>query len=537
LFYYPGGYDRLLEAVAPNALHDSGHVFDPPKCHPGTRVVVIQTIIDWISKAQEDTQDKNITWVTGAAGAGKSAIGRTVCERCSNEGTLLASFFFGSSDSTRNRIRSLVATIAYQMSSVNPAIRQSVTSAIDQDPLIFTRSLQAQFLSLVINPLSSAFANDPTLVPTLIVIDGLDECHNRDSQRYILESLIYASRSSHIPIRFLLCSRPENHISHFFSAPDVQEITFKIYLGDEYFPDDDIRLYLSDSFRAIKRGHIFRSSIPATWPSENHIYQIVWKSSGQFIYAATVVRYVKSSRHRPHQRLDAVLGLRPPFKDLPFAELDALYTHILLTAEEPSMIADILAFPAIYDEATTTMMERILALEAGEVEVLLSDFGSIVKIRSSKERVVLLHKSFEDFLFDPQRSKDLSRSRTDTITGHIRRVMEFFSGQTPLIHSNCVNVLLTSLYIQGNIFNADSYLRIIPRHFFYITSRKTGTGTVLHTMESSTLSLSSQWRHSADHSFLITWNAMKVSFSVLSFLFLKSWCVNLLCGRRMRISP
>jgi len=113
--HFTGGYERLLDAVAPNALHDSGHVVDPPKCHPGTRITIIQTIIDWIAGANDANREKVFTWLSGAAGAGKSAIGRSVCERCKEEGTLLASFFFGSSDSTRNHSRSFVATIAYQI--------------------------------------------------------------------------------------------------------------------------------------------------------------------------------------------------------------------------------------------------------------------------------------------------------------------------------------------------------------------------------------------------------------------------------------
>jgi len=88
-----GGYERLLDVVAPNALHDAGHVVDPPKCHPGTRISIIQTIIEWIAGSNEANRDKLFTWLTGAAGSGKSAIGRSVCERCSEEGTLLASFF------------------------------------------------------------------------------------------------------------------------------------------------------------------------------------------------------------------------------------------------------------------------------------------------------------------------------------------------------------------------------------------------------------------------------------------------------------
>jgi hypothetical protein len=41
------GIDRLMEAVSPNAFYDSDNRADPPKCHPNTRVAVINKIIDW----------------------------------------------------------------------------------------------------------------------------------------------------------------------------------------------------------------------------------------------------------------------------------------------------------------------------------------------------------------------------------------------------------------------------------------------------------------------------------------------------------
>jgi len=145
------------------------------------------------------------------------------------------------------------------------------------------------------------------------------------------------------------------------------------------------------------------------------MYQLVDKSSGQFIYAATVIRYVESPHHRPHQRLDSILGLHPPFKDLPFVELDALYTHILKITDDPQLFVDILIFPAMYYTNTSVgQVERIHALESGDVEVLLSDVASVVQIRTQDSNIKLLHKSFFDFLLDPHRSKEFFRNPMDT---------------------------------------------------------------------------------------------------------------------------
>ncbi|KAF9553287.1 hypothetical protein CPC08DRAFT_235547 [Agrocybe pediades] len=38
------GFARLLQNAAPNALYDSGHLVDPPKCHPNTRTAQLTTL-------------------------------------------------------------------------------------------------------------------------------------------------------------------------------------------------------------------------------------------------------------------------------------------------------------------------------------------------------------------------------------------------------------------------------------------------------------------------------------------------------------
>ncbi|KAF9543593.1 hypothetical protein CPC08DRAFT_824144 [Agrocybe pediades] len=125
------GYVRLLEYVATAALHDSVHVVDPPKCHPNTRVAIIQTIIDSTLGNGKNMSRKPILWLKGAAGAGKSAIARSVAERCADEGLLLGAFFFGAADSSRNHVGKLVATLSYQISIVLPGFRDTVATFIE----------------------------------------------------------------------------------------------------------------------------------------------------------------------------------------------------------------------------------------------------------------------------------------------------------------------------------------------------------------------------------------------------------------------
>ncbi|KAF4612390.1 hypothetical protein D9613_003563 [Agrocybe pediades] len=438
------GYARLLENVAPAALHDSVDNVDPPKCYPNTRVAIIETIRDWTLGTDEELSKKPILWLKGAAGAGKSAIARSVAERCSNEGLLLGTFFFSAGDTSRNHVKSLVATLSSQISVVLPEFRGTVAAFIEDDPLIFGRSIRTQFSTLVVRPLSIVLANRPaasTATPCLIIIDGLDECSAVNSQRDLLLTLQEITNTTSL-IRFLVGSRPESHLNSAFNLPRIVPVLYKIFLDDDYSARVDIRVYLEDKFKLIKEGHPFRDMLPDPWPPHEQVYPLVNKSSGQFIYAATVVRYVESSRHRPDQRLNAIFNLRPPFKDLPFTELDALYRLIISKAEDLPAVLDILTFPALYGDFLRRDIEEILHLEQGSVRIMLADLHSIITF-SHYESVEFLHKSLEDFLSDPQRAGDLHRDLSRARLFHVARLINIFS--TPSYLPYCPNFQLSIL--------------------------------------------------------------------------------------------
>ncbi|PPQ79263.1 hypothetical protein CVT25_002733 [Psilocybe cyanescens] len=405
-----GGWDLLVKAASPAAFHNSNDRRDPPKCHPNTRVAVLKKIMDWIHGLGPAMQNALIMWLYGPAGAGKSAIAQSIAELCYEEGILIASYFFSRFDSTRNHPRSLIATIAYQISLSIPNFRERIKASIDHDPLIFDRSLSVQMSTLVIQPLQDYISSDTAAPTRVIIIDGLDECEDRQGQVEILATISKALQQHRLPFIFLVASRPEHDIKTAFGYGYLKDITARVPLDDEYRPSDDIRLFLQDSFTEIKEIHPFRADIPDTWPDGDILESLVKKSSGQFIYASTVIKFVKSNRHRPPQRLEIVLGLRPVQRDMPFAELDALYMHILSSAENPEAVLQILA----YEFLTSQGMHEyegvdldVLSLQPGDVAELFCDLTSLVSVTVHNYDVELdiFHASLEDFLLDQSRSQ------------------------------------------------------------------------------------------------------------------------------------
>ncbi|KAF9472893.1 hypothetical protein BDN70DRAFT_925448 [Pholiota conissans] len=411
-------FDKLKSVSAPSALYDSSARFDPPKCHPNTRVVVLEYLMGWIFGHNDP--EALIMWLYGPAGAGKSAILQTIAEYCAERNKLLASFFFSRSDPTRNHIKPLIPTIACQIAIAFPEVKPYVESAIERDPFLLDKSLATQFQLLIVTPLQALISsgNLKPGSPRLILIDGLDECDELKMQNMILGVIANALRFHNLPLIFLIASRPEQNINHTFCSTPLSGLWRSVVLDDTYKPNDDIRLFLTDSFHEIKTTHPYHYSIPETWPSQSDIDTLVEKSSGQFIYASLVVKYVSAPSDRPSRLLDVIMGLRPARRDLPFAELDALYTHLLeLCSEDLDIVLFILGL-CIIDVTGQFIIELLLDLEPADISIRLASLASIVCVdphHKFRNSISLLHASFGDFLTDPSRSSPAFHINLTTI--------------------------------------------------------------------------------------------------------------------------
>ncbi|KAF9470385.1 hypothetical protein BDN70DRAFT_985013 [Pholiota conissans] len=302
---YAAGFKLLRERVAPSAFHNSAQRNDPPRCHPNTRVQILQDMFNWI--LQRDDRETWLLWLNGAAGAGKSAIMQTLAERCVNELIAIASFFFFRGDATRNSVGPLIATLVYQLILSIPETEEGILRTIERNPLIFDQTLESQLRQLLINPLLSL---PPHLHRTFaIFIDGLDECEGEHNHATLIKLFGAIQQSNtNFPIIFLLGSRRELQIEAAFMQNPVSQVLCTIPLdkSDIEKTSNDIRQFLTDKFKEIKTGHPRRDRLPPDWPPVSRVEEIVTKSSGQFIYASVVINYVSLPRYNPARQLDII---------------------------------------------------------------------------------------------------------------------------------------------------------------------------------------------------------------------------------------
>jgi len=424
----PTGLSLLRANAAPEAFHNSSERYDKPKCHPHTRTAVINEIM---TLASDEEKRAFFMWLYGPAGAGKTAIADSIAELCHDGGRLAASFFFSRGADGCKDAAHFVSSIASQLAMAIPEIQEWISAAVDIDPLIFSRSLDAQMQALIVKPLNEAARAEGSAQsarPRFVIIDGLDECDDPKSQTEILQVLLKAVQQLSIPLFFFIASRPEYHIRDMFNQDEFNSVTNRIVLDDRYDPDADIEQYLRSAFNDIKRRHPLSKYLPEVWPTHEEIMRIVQKSSGHFIYAATVIRFVGSYRHPPMERLKIIFGLSPPNSDLPFVELDALFTHILSSVANIARVLEVLSLLlTVLGIASSSHMEELLSCNQGEIQMLLVDLHSIIRVpERDADEIRILHASFRDYLFDRSRSGpffiDLSGAYAKLAVMYIRRI-------------------------------------------------------------------------------------------------------------------
>jgi len=161
-------------------------------------------------------------------------------------------------------------------------------------------------------------------------------------------------------------------------------------------------------------------------------------------------------------RLDVALGIRPPQKELPFAELDALYTHILASVEDVERVLEILSVVLLFNPHqavwSSSHIEEMLSLQQGDATLYLGDLNSIVNTELNSIRV--LHASFADFLVDPTRSKQFwinPRARHTVFARQCLRSFQLKGKEDYSLHNISVLIIKKSMSKWcGGIFPARS---------------------------------------------------------------------------------
>ncbi|KAF7369168.1 p-loop containing nucleoside triphosphate hydrolase protein [Mycena venus] len=355
--------------TADAAVHNSAENYYQPKCHPETRAKMLEDLWEW---SLGSDPNHRILWFYGPAGAGKSSVARSFCQKLEKERRLGASFFFQRGHPSRGDGHKLFPTIAYQLCLAAPGFKQVTSQILEDDPSVTNHSLSIQLQKLIIEPCQQSFPN-PSLV---IVIDGLDECEDKNVQAEIIRS--FGMHQKPVPLLFFIASRPEAHLREIFIS-SLQGIHRPVNIEQSFH---DVQKYLQNEFARIHQDHReTMATIPLPWPTPAIVDKLVEKSSGYFIYASTVIRFIDDKDFRPTERLQVITGIKESLPDSgsPFAALDALYIQILSAVPRQPHLLEILAVIAAKISLELRYIDQLLELETGEVQLALRGLRSVIE--------------------------------------------------------------------------------------------------------------------------------------------------------------
>ncbi|KAJ2921148.1 hypothetical protein H1R20_g15943, partial [Candolleomyces eurysporus] len=264
-----------------------------------------------------------------------------------------------------------------------------------------------QMQRLVYGPFKSAAGRGPIRSlaghPFLVVIDGLDECEDKDEVEDLIDSfLVFFNENPFIPLRVLITSRVEQHIRSRLNVPGVRLDNLV-----DHCSDDDITAFLDVLFQdARRRNPVIQAYVQerGEWPTPIEKRKLVEHIGGSFIFASAVFKYIMGSsatnNHSttPMDRLPLALNMNPG--------LDGLYAQTLARSKHLPHFLNIISTIALLEAPLPTSgIAELLGIHTYEVVHVLVNLQAIIQVPGTDDTpVTLCHTSLRDFLTTQSRS-------------------------------------------------------------------------------------------------------------------------------------
>jgi hypothetical protein len=378
-------------------------------CLRGTRGGILQQLEHWL----EDEQSQRVFWLNGLAGTGKSTIAQTFAEIMFAEGKLGASFFCSREFEDRSNIQTIFPTLALQLAYQYPLFREQLLRVLRADPGIGRQSLCSQLEDTIVGPLRA------THISTLIIIDALDECKDQEPASAILSVL--SRYVDEIPeVKFFITGRPEPRIRSGFRLELLRPITevLKLHEVKPEVVDRDIKLFFQTQLASLAK-HRSDCDFMVDWPTPSDIKILCKKAAGFFIYASTVIKFVASEYDPLAERLSLITSLPGSTVGEGKSGVDQLYIKVLeqafrnahadsdqLYSRFRSVVGTVLL---IFNPLSVNGLLELLKKShpPSGIPSIMRPLHSVLLVPDNKEDPIrAFHKSFPDFLTDPERCKD-----------------------------------------------------------------------------------------------------------------------------------
>ncbi|RXW17247.1 hypothetical protein EST38_g8604 [Candolleomyces aberdarensis] len=316
------------------------------------------------------------------------------------------------------------------MAAAIPQTEPFIREAVRRNPALLSPpgeavSLQDRMQCLVYEPFKALDGQKKrvwaqTQGPFLMVLDGLDECNDKDEVQELIDGMLaFFNNNPLIPLRVFITSRVEEHIQSRLGVPAVRLDNLV-----DHCSDDDIATFLDILFEdAGKRNSVIRAYVRqhGQWPTKSDRRELVEHIGGSFIFASAVFKFIMAVNteandpRTPMDRLPLALKMNPG--------LDGLYAQTLARSQHLPHFSDIISTIALlFEPFSTSAIAELLGIHIYEVVNVLVNLQAIIQVPGTDDiPVTLCHTSLRDFLTTQSRSGDFFAHPSH----HVRLLLRF----------------------------------------------------------------------------------------------------------------
>ncbi|KAH6916481.1 hypothetical protein BKA70DRAFT_487423 [Coprinopsis sp. MPI-PUGE-AT-0042] len=266
------------------ATHDCDVVSSKvSECFAGTRQQLLHDIETWRTAGSVP-----IFILDGIAGIGKSTIVKTVCARADAERSLAASWFFSRDEQDRKSTRGFVRTVAYQLASYHPILRNRISQVLKAQPDILQKAIKVQFGALINEPLRDVFGNHNEM--HTISIDAIDECNLTEAVELL--SILLTTIPQHPGLRLLVTCRPERPFRLLLQKHQGARV-FHLHEIENSVAQADILLYINYRLSSAQIDEALPDLLPPPWSASPEEKEALVQMAGKlFIVASTAINFI-----------------------------------------------------------------------------------------------------------------------------------------------------------------------------------------------------------------------------------------------------
>jgi hypothetical protein len=383
-------------------------------------------LLDDISTWMKDPSAKQVYWLTGVAGTGKTPVAQSVAYMASDLDMFEATFFFSHASDDRRDYKNVIPTLAYQLARYDD-LRSCIVAAVDADKDVGTANTSIQARRLLFDVLQQLSSHSSPCL--LIVLDALDECKKDGNGNHggDLIPILLAELRDFPFVKVFLTSRPEPSIETMFVDNNVHGTARTLALHrdiEKTTIQSDITHYLKIELAKLRK----RIPWNPDFPLPVDLQQLVERSNTLFIYARTAVEYISDPYGHPDRRLMALIQAKPGQSSGQFGRLDDLYTRILCDAQgshkQPNDVLRTILVTLILLQQE--LPAKDLAVMAGIDEDTCGEYlrriSAILNYQhNTNDPIRLMHLSFPDFLSNAGRCSEVSHYVLNPAEDHLRK--------------------------------------------------------------------------------------------------------------------